>query len=111
MGPSETCNLILSNIKDSNLHFILKENPFSAQITLRKKFINDQHRHQLFQVENGNVFVKKEAEREVKEKLEKSIAILVNENHNLNETVDALQTDLENANKAENAAKMRPKHL
>ena len=41
MDPSENCEAIVRNIKHSNLHYILSENPFSLQITIRKKYIDD----------------------------------------------------------------------
>ena len=43
MDPSENCEEIVKNIKHSNLHYLLSENPFSLQITIRKKYI-DNHR-------------------------------------------------------------------
>ena len=42
MEPSGYCETIVRNMKLSNLHYILEENPFSLQITIRKKFIDGQ---------------------------------------------------------------------
>ena len=42
MNPSEHCETLVRKIKLSNLHNIMKENPFSVQITIRKKYINNQ---------------------------------------------------------------------
>ena len=46
MAPSDICDTIIQQIKKSNLHFILSENAFSAQITLRKKLIVQERFHQ-----------------------------------------------------------------
>ena len=36
----ETCNTILSSLRTSGLNFIVQETPYSAYITIRKKFCN-----------------------------------------------------------------------
>ena len=36
--PQDFCDKILSEIRDSNLHFLVQESPFSIYLTLRKKF-------------------------------------------------------------------------
>ena len=36
--PQDFCDKILSEIRDSNLHFLIQESPFSIYLTLRKKF-------------------------------------------------------------------------
>ena len=41
MDPNTYCDSILKNIKASNLHYILNENPFSLKVTIRKKFIEN----------------------------------------------------------------------
>ena len=40
---SKICDVILANIKSSNLNFSLTESPFSVQISLRKTFITDKN--------------------------------------------------------------------
>jgi hypothetical protein len=40
MDPSESFEIIVRKIKESNLHYILSENAFSVEIKIRKKFIN-----------------------------------------------------------------------
>ena len=40
LSPQDSSDFILKNIKNSNLHFISNETPFSVYITLRKKFLN-----------------------------------------------------------------------
>ena len=47
LAPSIICDSIVNSIKHSNLHFLLSENAFSAKITIRKKFI-DENRKQPF---------------------------------------------------------------
>ena len=42
MNPSENCEIILRSVKNSNLHYILKENPFSVEVTIRKKYVDTQ---------------------------------------------------------------------
>ena len=41
MAPSMVCDIIVNTVKNSNLHFLLSENAFSAKITIRKKFIDE----------------------------------------------------------------------
>ena len=36
--PEDSCNMILSSIRNSNLHFMVQESPYSVYVTLRKKF-------------------------------------------------------------------------
>ena len=42
MAAEDYCDLLMQKIKASNLHYRVSENPFSLQIMLRKKFIDDQ---------------------------------------------------------------------
>ena len=37
--PQDSSDIILKSIKNSNLHFIVNETPFSVYITIRKKFL------------------------------------------------------------------------
>ena len=41
MNPNQTCEVLLSQIKNSNLNFNLSETPFSASVCIRKSFIRD----------------------------------------------------------------------
>ena len=43
MDPNQTCDLLLSYLKKSNLNFSLSESPFAATIYLKKSFIVDKH--------------------------------------------------------------------
>ena len=40
MNPNQTCELILQQIKESNLNFTLTETPFSVTLNIKKSFIN-----------------------------------------------------------------------
>ena len=39
MSPSETCDVLLSYVKKSNLNFHISESPFSVTINIKKSFI------------------------------------------------------------------------
>ena len=41
MNPNQTCELILKQIKESNLNFTLTETPFAVTLNIKKSFIND----------------------------------------------------------------------
>ena len=41
MTPEYACGQILFNLKNSNLHYLLKETHLSAFITIKKKFIKE----------------------------------------------------------------------
>lgn len=41
MDPSQTCDLLLSHVKTSNLNFSLIESPFSVNISIKKTFIKN----------------------------------------------------------------------
>ena len=39
--PQDSCDIILRTLRESNLNFIVSETPFSIQICVRKRFINN----------------------------------------------------------------------
>ena len=39
MSPEDACERVLTEIRSSNLHFLVQESAFSLYITIRKKFI------------------------------------------------------------------------
>ena len=39
-SPQDVCNGLLQSLRESNLHFIVSESPYSVQICIRKKFLN-----------------------------------------------------------------------
>ena len=43
MDPNQTCEILLSNLKKSNLNFSLSESPFAVTIDIKKSFIKDHH--------------------------------------------------------------------
>ena len=46
---------VLKCVKDSNLHFVVKETPFSLYITIRKKFVTENNSNNLEPKENDQV--------------------------------------------------------
>ena len=50
--PDETCDILLSYLKKSNLNFQLNESPFAAYIEIKKSFIRNKdgsERHPCFE--------------------------------------------------------------
>ena len=47
------CENVLSCLKKSNLHFVLKETPFSAQVNIRKKFIRLQNNENIHNIQTS----------------------------------------------------------
>ena len=47
MDASQTCDSILSQIKQSNLNYSLTESPFSCQVSIKKTFITDKNGKQI----------------------------------------------------------------
>ena len=43
MNPSETCDVLLSYVKKSNLNFHISESPFSVTINIKKSFITTKY--------------------------------------------------------------------
>ena len=43
MDPNQTCEVILTQMKRSNLNFSLVETPFGVKINIKKTFIRDQN--------------------------------------------------------------------
>ena len=43
MDPNQTCEVILTHLKKSNLNFSLVESPFGVKIYIKKTFIRDQN--------------------------------------------------------------------
>jgi hypothetical protein len=46
MSPDFECGKILFSLKMSRLNFLVKETPYSAYITIRKKFIKENNQNQ-----------------------------------------------------------------
>jgi hypothetical protein len=47
------CENVLTCLKNSNLHFVLKETPFSAQVIIRKKFIRFQYNENIQNIQTS----------------------------------------------------------
>ena len=58
------CGQILFSLKNSNLNYVVKETPYSAYITIRKKFIKDVGANVL---NNSKDFKTVDANKELKE--------------------------------------------
>ena len=43
MDPIQTCDLLLTYVKNSNLNFSLKESPFSVFLSIKKTFVKDRN--------------------------------------------------------------------
>ena len=43
MDPNQTCEVIVTHLKKSNLNFSLFESPFGVKINIKKTFIRDQN--------------------------------------------------------------------
>ena len=78
-SPNFACGQILYSLKMSNLNYLLKETPFSAYITIRKKFIRDTSIEKLDKLGNdsspSDLEVEVIALRESKKDLETRIEI------------------------------------
>ena len=64
---SQTCDLLLSYVKKSNLNFSLNESPFAVSISIKKTYVKDKNgtlRQPLFGIDN---VVKKENQNTLEE--------------------------------------------
>ena len=43
MDANQTCEILLSHVKKSNLNFSLRESPFSVSLTIKKTFVKDKN--------------------------------------------------------------------
>ena len=80
MDAVETCDQLINLIKKSNLNFFLHESPYSAQVTLKKTFVN-----------RRNVIKNSEPKKDDVEKVEISLS---KENCVLETKVKELETEL-----------------
>ena len=94
-SPQDSCNELLHTLRESNLHFIVSETPYSVQICIRKKFINNPSK-----VKNS---VPSSASLSVIKGFEKRIEDLKNEKASLS---DALKKSNENITNLEIAQEM-----
>ena len=92
MDASHTCDMIISEIKSSNLNFSLKESLFSVEVSIKKTYIKDRNGNEisgpkeskLFIVKNNpNLVAENEALREDVHYLEKEKATLEHALNNL----------------------------
>ena len=102
----ETCDKVMSAVKNSQLDFFIQETPFSCFITIRKKFKRG------FKIQVSD-------KEDISLKANPIVTDLKSENKGLRETVEELQVQLEAANsesfllqsKLEKAEKVMIKHF
>ena len=97
----ETCTSVLSSLRMSGLNFVIQETPFSAYITIRKKFLNgfvsftvkddddsiEQNQEKITKLENENAYMKN--------KLEESLQVI----ESLRNEKEVIQKRSENSEK------------
>ena len=98
-----TCENVLSVLKNSGLNFIIQETPFSAYLTIRKKFCkdfknnntvvediqNEQIKKQVTKLENENGYLKNELEKTLIK-----VDTVVNENQVLQQRLKNAEKDM-----------------
>ena len=106
MDPIQTCNLLLSYVKNSNLNFSLNESPFSVSISLKKSFIKDKNGTLRVSKIGGIPGISGYDSQSIEEKqilqdenktLKAALAQHEDENHTLKNTVHVLGIKLEKA--------------
>ena len=98
-----TCENVLSVLKNSGLNFIIQDTPFSAYLTIRKKFCkdfrnndivvedieNEQIKEQVTKLENENRYLKNELEKTFMK-----VDTVVNENQGLQQRLKNAEKDM-----------------
>ena len=92
MSANSVCNQVLQIIKESKLNFLINETPYSAFVTIRKKFLKCSA-----EVTLETELIHEKPARENGELDNKFEALLV-ENNNLKERVSKLESDNKNMN-------------
>ena len=93
--PQDSCNELLKTLRDSNLHFIVSESPYSLQICVRKKFLNNTSKQKKAEPSSLSLAVRTSLENKIKD--------LTIENASL---VDALEEANESINDFRNSRKI-----
>ena len=95
MTANSACNQILKIVKESNLNFLINETPYSAHVTIRKKFVKNSA-----EVTHENVVVHHDSAREntAKDELNHKFEALIVENNNFKETISQLESENKNMN-------------
>ena len=86
MDAKITCDLLLKQLKSSNLNFLLQETPFSAYLTIRKSFIKNLKTNNLFQTSNDS-----------EEILKRKVAALEAENSRLKSNILEHKTEMKDS--------------
>ena len=93
--PQDSCNELLKTLRDSNLHFIVSESPYSLQICVRKKFLNNTSKQKKAEPSSLSLAVRTSLENKIND--------LTIENASL---VDALEEANESINDFRNSRKI-----
>ena len=100
-SPQESCNELLKTLRDSNLHFIVSESPYSMQICVRKKFLEQKKSVSSSSGQSVTIGLEKRSEDLAKENV--SLAVTLKEANkdieDLKNNNEILVTKLENAEK------------
>ena len=100
-SPQESCNELLKTLRDSNLHFIVSESPYSMQICVRKKFLQQKKSVSSSSGQSVTIGLEKRSEDLAKENV--SLAVTLKEANkdieDLKNNNEILVTKLENAEK------------
>ena len=99
-SPQESCNELLRTLRDSNLHFIVSESPYSLQICIRKKFLKNapEHKKPVPPFASSSSSAREGLENKV-DNLTYENASLVESINNLKDTNEILHNKIENAEK------------
>ena len=95
MTANSACNQVLQIIKESNLNFLINETPYSAFVTIRKKFVKCSAEVTL---ETEVIHEKPARENISNNELDNKFEALVVENNNLKEKLIQLESDNKNIN-------------
>ena len=83
-SPEEICESVLKTVKSSNLEFSIQETPFSAHITVRKKFSKTYQ-------SSDSPHAEQNKDGEIKPSYEEELKDFQTENENLLETIKNLE--------------------
>ena len=93
-SPQDSCNHLLHTLRESNLHFIVSESPYSVQICVRKKFMNNPTKVKNSVPSYPSLSVKKGFEKRI-EDLENEKACLRHTLEKANESINTLKIENE----------------
>ena len=95
MSANSVCNQVLQIVKESKMNFLINETPYSAFVTIRKKFVKCSAEATL---ETELIHEKPARENIPNDELGNKFEALLVENNNLKEKVSKLESDNKNMN-------------